>query len=98
MMHSTEVELLDVNCIFRGRKDYVEPFKNWFLTGNKLSYEKAMALFLNFIGLEAYAMVTNLTSPAPSTKLSNEKLKKSLLGHHRSMNFVATEREQYPVQ
>ena len=58
------LEKLDINASARDIEDYLERFEIWCMAKVNVKEDTKPALFLNFIGKDAYALIKNLTYPA----------------------------------
>ena len=73
------LEKLDINASARDIEDYLERFEIWCMTKGNVKEDTKPALFLNFIGKDAYALVRNLTFPDSPIAMPYEKIRNALI-------------------
>ena len=86
---------LDISGSARKIEDYLERFEIWCMAKGNVKEHPKPALFLNFIGKDAYALIKNLTFPDSPISMPYEKIRNALLQHVRPMNFEAAERAKF---
>ena len=89
------LEKLDINASARDIEDYLERFEIWCTAKVNVKEDTKPALFLNFIGKDAYALIKNLTFPDSPISMPYDKIRNALLQHVRPMNFEAAERAKF---
>ena len=89
------LEKLDINASARDIEDYLERFEIWCMAKRNVKEDTKPALFLNFIGRDAYALIKNFTFPDSPIPMPYEKVRNALLQHVRPMNFEAAERAKF---
>ena len=73
------LEKLDINASARDIEDYLERFEIWCMTKGNVKEDTKPALFLNFIGKDAYALIRNLTFPDSPIAMPYEKIRNALI-------------------
>ena len=89
------MERLDINTSAREIEDYLERFEIWCMAKCNAKEDGKPALFPNFTGKDAYAVIRNLTSPDSPISMPYEKTRNSLIPHVRPMNFEAAKRANF---
>ena len=89
------LEKLDINASARDIEDYLERFEIWCMAKGNVKEDTKPALFLNFIGKDAYALIKNLTFSDSPISMPYEKIRNALLQHVRPMNFEAAGRAKF---
>ncbi|GAA51731.1 hypothetical protein CLF_106712 [Clonorchis sinensis] len=90
-----EMEPVNVNSTARDVKDYLERFDIWCFTNSDMDDKKLTGCFLHFVGIKAYALIKHLVYPESPIDISYNTLKKKVLQHFNSINFVAAERARF---
>ena len=66
-----------------------------FFSSSNVQEDTKPALFLNFIGKDAYAVIRNLSFLDSPISMPYEKIRNALLQYVRPMNFEAAERAKF---
>ena len=73
------LEKLNINASARKIEDYVKRFEIWCMAKDNVKEDTKLALFLNFIGNDNYAVIKNLTLPDSPISMPYGKIENALL-------------------
>lgn len=91
-MKSAIPEHLDVNSSCREIGGYLQRIEKCCIPGENSQMTKQNAMFLSFVGKEAYAIIKILVYPNTPISLKYAKVKSVLSVHFRPVNFEPAEK------